>query len=97
MRRAAVILALAASAVGIYFYLRNASLSWAIPEEAGLDPALSGVSLVWGISALPIMIVFILLHIAFYVYSVSKKSGRVPVVISSLCWLCAITFDFYHH
>ena len=97
VKKAANILFLACSAIGIFFYLRNASLSWAIPGEAGLDPALSGVSFVWGVGALPIMLLFVVLNFAWYRFSSANSLSKIPVLISSLCWICAIVFDFYHH
>ena len=47
-----------ANLAGIYFYLVNASLTWAIPAEHGLIPAIAGPAMVWGLGALPWVMAF---------------------------------------
>jgi len=53
MKKTINLVLLAVNAIGIFFYLKYASLAWAIPAEAGLDPAIAGPSIVWGLGALP--------------------------------------------
>lgn len=88
---------LAANCIAIFFYLRNASLAWAIPEEAGLDPATLGPSMVWGLGALPILLGFILVDGVWWYIAVSRRTQKWPVLAGSLFWGIAVLVDFMHH
>jgi hypothetical protein len=79
------------------FYLWNASEAWAIPEESGLDVATAGSALVWGLGALPIALVSLLVDGAWWVVAFRKKLQKWPVMLVSIVWLVAIVVDFYHH
>lgn len=97
MKRAINAVGLCVNSVGIFFYIKNASLSWAIPEEKGLDPATDGVALVWGVGALPIAVLFIVLN-GIWWDLVSKKVLDIrPLFLCVAAWIVAIVFDFYHH
>jgi hypothetical protein len=85
------------NAVGIFFYIKNASLSWAIPEERGLDPATDGVALVWGVGALPIAVLFIVLNSIWWSVASKKVLNKRPLFLCVAAWIVAIAFDFYHH
>lgn len=85
------------NAIGIFFYLKNASLSWAMPEEKGLDFAIGGVALVWGVGALPILLLFIVLSAIFWAISGKYNIARHPLFICMMCWALAVAIDFYNH
>jgi len=85
------------NAIGIFFYLKNASLSWAIPEEKGLDPAIDGVALVWGIGALPIAVLFVVLNGIWWGLISKNAISRYPLFVCAAAWIVAIVIDFYHH
>jgi hypothetical protein len=87
----------AANLIGMYFYIRNASLAWVIPEERGLSPALAGSAMVWGLGALPVAIIFLLIDGAWWYVVASRRHGRGVVLSASLLWTIAIIFDFSHH
>lgn len=97
MKRAINLACLLINAVGIFFYLRNASLSWAIPEERGLDPAIDGVALVWGVGALPIAILFLVLNGIWWSLGSKSLLSKRPLFLCVAAWIVAIVFDFYHH
>jgi hypothetical protein len=40
-------IALVANFIGVAIYLAVASLSWSVPEEAGLNPGRAGDAFVW--------------------------------------------------
>ncbi len=83
--------------IGIFFYLGNASLSWAIPEEKALDPAIGGVALVWGVGALPIAILFIVLNGIWWGVITKNGLSKYPLFFCVASWIVAIVIDFYHH
>jgi hypothetical protein len=83
--------------VGIYFYLVNASLAWAIPAEHGLTPAIAGPAMVWGLGALPWVLAFLFIDGAWWYFASSRRLGKVAVLSASLSWAIAIAVDFYHH
>lgn len=82
---------------GIFFYLRNASLAWAIPAEKGLEPGMAGAAMVWGLAALPWALAFLLIDGTWWYVASSRKLGKVVVLSASIAWAIAIAVDFYHH
>lgn len=90
---------LAVNAIAICSYLKMASFAWAIPEEveAGIHPAIAGSAVVWGLGALPILLVFLLVDGVWWYWAVSRGLKKTAVVASSLSWVVAIVVDFAHH
>ena len=87
----------AANLVGIFFYLRNAALAWALPEEAGLDPAIGGDAMVWGVGALPILLLFLLADGIWWHFTERLNLSRWPAWTSFAFWVTAVVVDFRHH
>lgn len=84
--------------IGVVRYVVRASLSWAIPQEQGLDSA-TGEPFIWAIAVLPILAVFLLLDLTWGAVIVGFRqwrSGRLWL-LSALIWLAAIALDFVHH
>jgi hypothetical protein len=97
MRRFISIAILLVNCVGIYVYIMRASLSWPIPEEAGLNPGAAGPALVWVLGALPVILLFALAD-AVWLYIVrAKKPDRTYVYAAGVMWLCAALFDLWHY
>jgi hypothetical protein len=88
---------LVSNLVGIFFYLKNASLAWAIPEEAGLNPATAGVAMVWGLGALPILLLFLIVNGMWWSVILSRRLKKWPASVASLLWVLAVVIDFWHH
>jgi hypothetical protein len=88
---------LASNLVGIFFYLKNASLAWAIPEEAGLNPAIAGVALVWGLGALPILLLFLISDGIWWSIIFSRHLKKWHALAASFLWVLAVVVDFSHH
>ena len=97
MKKIADLLLLLVNIGGIFIYLKNASLSWALPNEAGLDPALGGVAMVWGLGALPILFVFVLVNGCWWYFAKRGQGQMWPVIVASVSWIAAVIFDFTHH
>jgi len=83
--------------IGIVFYLRNASLAWAIPAEKGLEPGMAGVAMVWGLAALPWPLTFLLIDGTWWYVASSRNHGKVVLVSTSIAWAIAIAVDLCHH
>ena len=85
--------------VGVLAYLFFASWSWAIPGEEGLN-SMSGEPFIWALGALPILMIFFLLDVAWGLLFIFRKraAGNLyAYVIVGLMWLAAITLDFSRH
>lgn len=86
-----------ANIFGIIMYLKNASSTWAIPEEAGLNPGIAGSAFVWALGALPILIIFLAADAGWF-YTIRRlKLARVYSYVMFGSWTCAVIFDFMHH
>ena len=97
MRRLITIALVLANAAGVVLYLRNASISWAIPEEAGLSPGIAGPSFVWALGALPIAVLFAAIN-AVWLYIADRKTlGKAYICVSGAAWLIAIGYDLTHY
>ena len=97
MKKAIPWVVLAANLVGIFFYLKNASLAWAIPEEAGLNPAIAGVAMVWGVGALPILLLFLIVDGIWWSIIFFRHLKKWPALAASCLWVLAVVVDFSHH
>jgi hypothetical protein len=96
MRRFVYVAILLANCFGIYVYIERASVSWPIPEEAGLDPATVGPALVWVLGALPVIVLFTLVDAVWLYVVKTRKSDRAYVYAAITIWFFAIAFDFFH-
>ena len=85
------------NAFGIFVYLKNASLSWAIPEESGLKPGIAGVAMVWGLGALPIVLLFLIVNGIWWSVIFSRHLRKWPALAASFLWVLAVVIDFWHH
>jgi hypothetical protein len=93
----------AANLIGLAVFLHIAAQTWIEPELANEAGASGGEFIVWGMSALPILILFFLAHFAmsFVAHHQRKRSGswrgEIFVVVTFLCWISAFYFDNAHH
>jgi hypothetical protein len=97
MKKAIPIALIVLNLLAIFFYVKNASLAWAIPEEAGLNPAMAGPSMVWGLGALPILLAFIVVNGIWWSVVFAKHLEKWPVLSASVLWIIAVVVDFMHH
>ena len=92
-----------ANLIGVAAFLHVASQTWIEPELANERGASGGEAIVWGMSALPILLLFFLAHFAmgFLAHNQRERSGswrgEIFVGVTFLCWAAAIYFDNAHH
>jgi hypothetical protein len=96
-RRANAIL-LVVNVVGAMLYLWRTSLSWAIPEEKGLN-SMTAEPFIWVLAALPVLAIALVINVAWGVIILRQRqwnSGRLWLAVATI-WLVAIAIDFAHH
>ena len=88
-----------ANVFGIGAFLAFASKAWIEPELANQPGASAGDFIVWGISALPILVIFIIAHIVVGGLAVTKLrlDWALPLVLTTVSWIAAAIFDNMHH
>jgi hydrogenase/urease accessory protein HupE len=89
--------------IGIALFLYLAVQTWVEPELAH-EPAASGdASIAWGITALPILLLFLLSHFAVGFVSDHQRQrtgswrGEIFVGVTLLCWIAVFLCDRAHH
>jgi hypothetical protein len=91
------------NAVGIWAFLHVAAQSWIEPELADAPGASAGAGIAWSVSALPIVVLFGLLH--FVAGSIILREavltrrwvGAALVLGTGACWVAGFLFDNAHH
>jgi hypothetical protein len=92
-----------ANLLGLTLFVRFAARTWIEPELANEPGASGGEFMVWGLSALPILLLFILAHFAFGFVARGQRQrsgswrGEIFVGYTLLCWIAAFLFDNAHH
>ncbi len=92
-----------ANPIGVALFLRFAAQTWIEPELANEPGASGGASMVWGLSALPVFLIFMLAHFVVGFISGAQRQrsgswrGEIFVGITILCWIAAFLFDSAHH
>ncbi len=92
----------AVNGAGIALYLYLSSKTWLPPQERGHGlPVSGGDSIYWVMTALPVLLLFFLLNIAWLIYRATRKSEGggnrivIPFGLVGLCWIAVVLFD--HH
>lgn len=94
---------LAANFIGIGLFLYFAIQTWIEPELADMSGANGGSFIVWGITALPIFVLFMLAHIIAGFRAIKQFTtkrdwrGAMFTAATLLLWTGAILFDNAHH
>lgn len=87
-----------ANTLGIAMFWSFASKTWIEPELANESGASAGNFIVWGFSALPILVLFLLAHAIVGIIALRGKQGwALPVTLTTACWVAAAVFDNFHH
>ena len=92
-----------ANLIGMALFLHLAVQTWIEPELANEPGAGGGEGIVWGTSALPIFLLFMLAHFIFSLVAHRQLErsgswrGEVFVGITFLCWVAVFFFDNAHH
>ena len=89
--------------VGAFLYLFIAINFWASPELADVPGAGAGDPIIWGLTALPVLFVFILLNCFWLIRAliVYCRTGKWTLRASDLAvpaiWAAVIVLDYSHH
>ena len=89
--------------IGVIAYLLFASRCWIEPELANMPGASGGAPIIWGLTALPILITFFTIDFlwvlfAYLAYLKKKKWTLHPsFLFIPAVWAIAIYVDFSHH
>jgi hypothetical protein len=90
------------NAIGVVTYLKLACPCWIEPELAYVPGASAGDPIVWGLSALPILLLFFVLDFSWGAslglgYLRRKTAIHPTVWLVPIVWAVAIYIDFSHH
>lgn len=94
---------LVANLLGIALFLHFAIPTWIEPELANEPGAGGGAFMVWGISALPILVLFLAAHVPFGLIAYREREttgswrGQMLVGATLFCWLVTFLYDNAHH
>ena len=94
---------LCANVIGMVLFLHFATKTWIEPELANEPGASGGEFMVWGLSALPIFLLFMLAHFAFGLAAHRQFQtrgswrGETLVCFTLLCWIGVFLYDNAHH
>ncbi len=92
-----------ANGLGVIAFLALASISWIEPELRGEAVATAGVAMVWGLTALPVLVAFMLADLVWLGLSISRSASwsdlrtMLPWCITLAVWVLAFVFDGLHH
>lgn len=92
-----------ANLIGMALFLHLAIQTWIEPELANEPGASGGESIVWGMSALPVFLVFMLAHFGFSIAADHKRRrsgssrGDIFIGITFVGWVAIFLYDNAHH
>ena len=88
-----------ANALGIATFLAFASRAWIESELAKEPGASAGDFIVWGVSALPVLVIFIVAHLFVGGWALPKmrRDWTWVLALTANCWIVAALFDNAHH
>lgn len=98
LRQGTNVILLIVNAIGALLYLWQASLSWAIPQEKGLNST-TGEPFIWALAILPVFAAALVVNTFWGVVILKRRqwaAGRLWLVVGAI-WLVAIAVDFTHH
>ena len=98
----------ALNVIGVIAYVLSSTQGWVEPEAANIPGAAGGGALLWGMTALPTLLAFIVIDVLWLIFEsvvcLTRRKGRlglvylvIPVVVIPLMWAIAIYIDFSHH
>jgi hypothetical protein len=88
---------LALNAAGIALFFALAVKTWIEPELANVPGASGGAAFVWGLSALPVFLLFIVANFVAGFIASRRRHGAIFVALTLVAWIAAFYFDGIHH
>ena len=94
--------------IGVILYLQFATQGWVEPEVADVPGAAGGGVVLWGLTALPTLLAFIVINVLWLIFEcvvyLTRKTWRlglvylvIPVAVIPLMWAIAVHVDYSHH
>lgn len=94
---------LVAKLIGMALFLHLTVQTWIEPELVNEPGASCGEFIFWGMSGLPVFLLFMLAHFASGLVAhrqrvrIGSWRGEILFGITLLCWIAAFFFDSAHH
>lgn len=87
------------NALGVMAFLAFGARAWIEPELAGEPGASAGDFIVWGASALPVLMIFMVSHLIVggWAFAKGKRDWTWALALTATCWIVAAVFDNAHH
>ena len=92
-----------ANLIGMAVFLHFAVQTWIEPQLANEPGARGGEFIVWGVSALPDFVLFMLAHFGFAIAADHNRRrtgswrGAIFLGTTFVCWLAFFFYDNAHH
>jgi len=92
-----------ANLIGMALFLECAVKTWVQPELVNEPGVNSGEGIIWGLTALPILLVFVLAHFVFGIVAHRQRErngswrGEMFVGSTLVIWVAVFFFDNAHH
>ena len=96
-------LCVVANLIGVALFLYLAVQTWIEPELADEPGASGGETIVWGLSALPVFLIFMLAHVGLAIAVDQKRRrsgswrGDIFIGITFVAWVAIFLYDNAHH
>jgi hypothetical protein len=88
---------LALNAGGIALFFALAVKTWIEPQLANVPGTSGGAAFVWGVSALPVFLLFIVANLVAGFIALRRRHGAIFVALTLVAWIAAVYFDGIHH
>jgi hypothetical protein len=93
------VILLVANLLGSFVYLWLGSWTWTPANERGLGLDSAGDFMIWGLSALPVLIVFFVLDFGWAVVILIRRQWKSGLswLLVAIMWFIALAIDRAHH
>lgn len=88
---------LAFNAAGIALFFDLAVKTWIEPELDNGPGTNGGAAVVWGMSALPVLLFFLVANLVACFIAARRRHGAIFVALTLVAWIASFYFDGIHH